>query len=60
LLATATNLAKQLTSLGQRLLPNVREALPVVMGRFVTSDLSDIAVAEHRPIRQDGPTGTAN
>jgi hypothetical protein len=30
------------------------------LGRFVNSDLSDIAVAEHRPIRQDGPTGTAN
>jgi len=45
LLAAARSLAKQLTALGECLPPDLREAIPAAMGRYVTSDLADIAAA---------------
>jgi len=48
LLAAARSLATQLTALGERLPPDLREAIPAAMGRYVTSDLADIAAAGHQ------------
>ncbi len=45
LLAAARSLASQLTALGEHLPPDLREAIPAAMGRYVTSDLADIAAA---------------
>ena len=48
LLAAARSLARQLTALGERLPPDLREAIPAAMARYVTSDLADIAAAGQR------------